>query len=152
MPIAPVTIIARYQAPAARASCLVGMAMVSVDKGLPLRRVDDGRSQRWGGGRLESALAWHRGFDGVFLVGRGGRGLVGAGGVVEEVARLAVERDAELAEGLEADALHLAGAEEREVRLGDSDLGREVFCALLAAREHDVERDDDGHRIDSDDR
>src|SRR6185436_15927330 len=99
MPIAPVTIIARYQAPAARASCFVGMTMVSVDMDLPLRRVDDGGHRGGdGAGRLESALAWHRGFDDVFLVGRGGRGFVGAGRVVEEVARLAVERAAELGE------------------------------------------------------
>src|SRR5579862_960651 len=66
--------------------------------------------------------------------------------VFQDLARLALERRADLVEGREAHALHLAGFEQREIDLGDAHDLRQLLGAHLAARQHHVEIDDDRHQ------
>src|SRR5262245_45312054 len=68
-------------------------------------------------------------------------GLVGP--ELEDVAGLTFERLADPLERLEAHAFHLAGFEQRDILLGDADAVGKLLRAHLAARQHDIEIDND---------
>src|ERR1700733_691541 len=63
--------------------------------------------------------------------------------VFQDLARLALQRRADLVERREAHALHLARLEQREIDLGDADDLRQLLGAHLALGQHHVEIDDD---------
>src|SRR5262245_49091218 len=65
--------------------------------------------------------------------------------ILQDIAGLTIERRADAIERIEADALHLARFQQRYVLLGDADALGEFLRAHLAARQHDVEIDDDRH-------
>jgi hypothetical protein len=77
-----------------------------------------------------------------FRFGLSGRLLVG-----EQVARLAVENFAKSLERAEADGSGPAGLEHREILRGDAHLLSERVESHFAAREHDVQIDDNGHFV-----
>src|SRR3569832_1632407 len=69
--------------------------------------------------------------------------------MLQDVARLAVQHLADAVERLEANALHLALFQQRQVGLGDTHLLRQVARLHLAGGQHDVEGDDNGHQTNS---
>jgi len=65
--------------------------------------------------------------------------------VFEKISGLAVQRFAQSFQGAEADGFCLAGLENREIRLGDADLIRQILGADLAPRHHHIKIDENGH-------
>ena len=65
--------------------------------------------------------------------------------IFQDVAGLTIEHHADPLQGIEADAFHLAGLQQRNVLLGDADALGKLLRAHLAARQHHVEIDDDRH-------
>src|SRR5438105_3486822 len=125
---------------------------------LPRRRAK--RSLLLSGGVLArgSLIAWSR-IDGVADAARyGARPMampgrsrlafmrVGVGAVFEQVAGLALQHFANALQRLEAHPAHLARLQQRQVLLGDADAFGELARAHLAARQHDIQVDDDGHQ------
>ena len=61
---------------------------------------------------------------------------------------MAIERFAYRGQGAKANALHFSRFQQRQVLLGNANLGREFLGSHFPACQHDIKGDDDLHRLD----
>lgn len=67
--------------------------------------------------------------------------------VFKDVAGLTLKNGTNSLECIEANALDLSGFKQRDILFGQVNSASKLLRAHLALREHDIEIDDDGHRL-----